>query len=100
MTTDQLLLLFFGIPLSILGMGLRRALGGRGILLLFFSGTAAGLYALLLEAFLHRLGHGLPLPGPPAQGLVHGYGLFALGGGLLGALGAVLVRFRGQGVTP
>ena len=100
MTTDQLLLLFFGIPLSVLGMGLRRALKGRGILLLLFSGTAAGIYALLLESFLHHIGHGLPLPGTPTQGLVHGYGLFALGGGLIGALGAVLVRFRGQGMAP
>ena len=100
MTSEQLLLLFFGIPLSILGMGLRRALGPRGILLLLISGTAAGIYALFLEAILRRMGHGLPLPGRPGQGLAHAWGLFALGGGLVGALGGALVRYRGRGLNP
>lgn len=100
LTTIQLLVLFFGLPLSILGAGLRRALGGRGVLLLLLCGTVAGAYDLALEAVLHRLGHGLPLPVLHGEGIVRGFGLFAIGAGLVGGLGGALVRFRGRGLNP
>ena len=96
MSKEELLLLFFGMPLSILGLGLRRTLKGPGTLLLLFIGTVAGVYALALEGALHRLGHGLPLPAA-GEGLIRGFGPFALSGGLVGGLGAALVRYRGRG---
>ena len=100
MTTEQLLLLFFGLPLSILGMGLRRALGARGYLLMLLGATAAAAYDLVLEDALRRYGHGLPIPDPFGRGMLRAFGLFVLGGALLGALGGVLVRYRGRGLTP
>jgi uncharacterized membrane protein YbhN (UPF0104 family) len=97
MTNDQLLLLFFGMPLAILGMGLRRALGPRGLLLMLLAAAATAIYGLLLQAGLQRLGHGLPLPGLAARGMIRGFGPFCLGISLIGALGGVMMRFRGQG---
>jgi hypothetical protein len=97
LTNDQLLLLFFGLPLAILGMGLRRALGSQGFLLMLLAATVAAAYCVLVETGLRHLGHGLPLPGEAARGLVRGFGPFALGTALIGALGGVMVRFRGHG---
>jgi hypothetical protein len=98
MTSDQILLLFFGLPLAILGLGLRRALGRR-LPLVLIAGMTAGFYGLLLETVLRRLGHGLPLPLLPGQSLARGFGLFGLAAGLLGALGGVLLRYRGRGAA-
>lgn len=97
MTSDKLLLLFFGLPLAILGMGMRRALGLRGFGSMLFGSMAVGAYGILLEIVLRRSGHGLPLPASAAGDFLRGFGLFALGGALLGSLGGILVRFRGHG---
>jgi hypothetical protein len=96
MTADQVLLLFFGLPLAILGLGLRRALGRR-LPLLLLAGTAAAAYGLVLETALHRLGHGLPLPVLGGQTMARGFGLFCLAAGILGALAGALLRYRGRG---
>jgi hypothetical protein len=99
MTHDQILLLFFGLPLAILGLGLRRALG-RKMLLVLLGGAVAGVFGLVLETALVRAGHGLALPLAPGQSLGRSEGLFCLAAALLGALGAVLLRYRGRGMAP
>jgi hypothetical protein len=100
MTDHQLLLLFFGLPLAILGMGLRRALGWRALFLLILVSGGVAIYAVLLEAGLRAAGIGLPLAGAAARGIVLGFGPYAIGAALLGGLGGVLLRFQGRGATP
>jgi len=96
MSSDQILLLFFGLPLAILGVGLRRALGPR-ILLVLLAGAAAACYALILETALLRSGRGLPLPMIPGGSVARAFGLYCLAAGILGALAATLLRLRGKG---
>ena len=96
-TSDHIFFLFLGLPLSILGMGLRRALGAKRMGLLLLGASFVAIYDLLLEAGLRRIGHGFPLPAAGGAGMLRGLGLFTLGGALLGALGGVLMRFRGRG---
>ena len=96
MSSDQILLLFFGLPLAILGMGLRRALG-RNFVLILLAGSAAAAYGLILETYLSRMGRGLPLPVSPQESIARGFGLYCLGAALLGALAGTLLRYRGRG---
>jgi hypothetical protein len=93
----QLLLLFFGLPLVILGMGLRRATGNKGFLLVLLTASLVAVYAGLLEAGLRAAGHGLPLPGARTAGLSRGFGLYALSASILGALGGIMMRYRTRG---
>jgi hypothetical protein len=98
-TDDQLLLMFFGVPLAVLGIGLRRALGNLALLAVILVSGALAAYAILLEWSLRLIGYGLPLPGVRAQGLVRGFGPFCIGATLLGALAGVLLRYQGRGST-
>jgi hypothetical protein len=99
MSDAQLLLMFFGLPLAILGVGLRRALGNLALLFVVLVSTVVTGYAVLLEFWLGAAGHGLPLPGLRAHGLVRGFGPFCLGAVLLGALAGILIRYQGRGAV-
>lgn len=100
MSAAQILLLFFGLPLAILVMGLRRAIGAGRMLVLVLGAGALGTYGLLLKMVTSRTGGSTWAPVPddlpaPARELV-----WIGAAALLGMLGAALVRFRGQGSMP
>lgn len=97
MTQDQILLLFFGLPLAVLGVGIRRSVGGVAFLLVLLVSLLATAYAVGLDAVLQSEGLVSPAPGAAARGLVRGFGPMAWGACLLGALGAALLRHRGAG---
>ena len=106
MTFDQLALVFFGIPLAVMALGLRRSLGPRGIVLVLIAALIVTVYAGFLETSLRRIGADLPVPArefvsapadPGRRGAVSRMGLLHLSGALLGSLSGVLIRFRGEG---
>ena len=105
MTPYRLLLLFFGIPLSVLTMGLRRAIGARAMALIFLGANAVALYAVGMETLLHHFGLAFPLPSMQVDGFHASRDLFrlvgpiAVAGAWLGTLGCVLVRTRRKGET-
>jgi hypothetical protein len=96
MDTLQILALFFGLPLAIFGLGLRRAIGTGRMLSLVLASSAVGAYALLVEWALRRAGVGLPVPAHPGWGWGRVLFPFCAGAAFLGALGVVLVRFRAR----
>ena len=103
MTPYKLILLFFGLPLSVLTLGLRRGLGTRALALLFLGANGVALYALAVEAMLRQFGWGLPLPSMETDGFhasrdfLRLFGPTVLAGAWLGTLGGVLVRLRRRG---
>jgi hypothetical protein len=97
MTSDQLLMLFFGLPLGVLAMGLRRGLGGRGSLLLVPVCLLVALYGFGLERVAHAWGLGLPAPVRPGSGPVRAFLPFCVAAVLVGAYGAAMVRLRRRG---
>ncbi len=110
MSSNQILLMFFGLPLAILGVGMRRTIGSRATLYLLLVSTGLAVYAVLVESVLRAAGHGLPIPmrafgevPAPAPSVVdlarHLFG-FSLVAVLLGVFGGALVRYRGRGSDP
>lgn len=97
MTSDQLLMLFFGLPLAVLSMGLRRGLGTRGSLLLLPVCLLVAAYGFGLEWAARALGHGLPMPVRAGSGSARAFAPFCLAAVLVGAYGASLVRLRRDG---
>ncbi len=97
MTHDQILLLFFGLPLAVLGMGIRRSTGGGAFLLMLLGAVLVLVYAVGVDAVLQYFNLAPEPPGTAARGLVRGFGPIAWGAGMLGALGAALLRHRGAG---
>jgi hypothetical protein len=104
LTFAQIVALFYGLPLAVLGLGIRRSLGAKGIAAVLGSALVVGVYGTLLECGLHWTGHGLAVPRAGSSGeLALMY--FALrrvlpiylGGALLGALTGALMRHRGEG---
>ncbi len=97
MTAAQILMLFLGLPLAILAMGLRRALGGRRFLILVLCAAGIALYDLLVGQILTRLGvEAWSFVGDDPAGRRQTF--LAVGGcAWLGMLAAVLLRFRGRG---
>lgn len=96
MDAPRIYLLFFGLPLAILGLGLRRAVGSARMLALVALSAAVGLYGLLAEEVMQRIGHGLPAPLHESWSRAHALLPLCVGAALLGALGVVLVRFRAR----
>ena len=62
MSFDQITLVFYGLPIAVLAMGLRRSLGLRGTLLVGLAAAVVTLYGVLLDAGLRRYGIDLPVP--------------------------------------
>jgi len=92
----EILFLFFGMPLVILGMGLRRGLGPRRVLLLFLLSGAVGLYATMVESILRAEGRGLPIPAYRDWNAVRVLAAFLLPAATLGTLAGVLLRIRDE----
>ena len=92
----QIFALFFGIPLAILGLGLRHAIGTRRMLALLLLSSAVGLYGLLVESVLRMFGVDLPAPTHASWGSARVFLPFCVASAILGAFGVVLVRFRAR----
>ncbi len=97
MTHDQIFLLFFGLPLAVLGMGIRRSTGSGAFLFMLLGALLVSVWALGLDAALQQVDLAPDPPGTAARGLLRGFGPMAWGTGMLGALGAALLRHRGHG---
>lgn len=93
----QIYFIFFGLPLVILGLGMRRAIGAPRMLLLILVSTVIGLYGLLAEMIAAALGHGLPVPTHAAWGRARMLLPVCVAAAILGALGVVLIRCRTRG---
>jgi len=97
LSVHEVTLLLLGIPVSVLGIGLRRAMGVRGQVLLIGAAIAAGLYGALVQQLLGTLGAEPGLRAATLRETVRDFSPAMAGGVLIGGLGAVLLRFRGRG---
>jgi hypothetical protein len=93
----QILLLFFGLPVAVLGLGLRRAVGAARMLGLVLASSAVGAYALVAEWAARHADPVLPAPLHPGWDWPRTLFPFCVAAALLGGLGVVLIRFRAGG---
>ncbi len=100
MTADQLALLYFGLPLAVLGIGLRHGMGTRSSLLVVPLCLLVAGYGLGVEWMARQLGLDLPAPVRVGNGPTRSLAPFVVFSVLLGAYGAAMVRFRRRGNDP
>jgi len=94
MTAEQILLLFFGLPVSVLTLGMRRGLGIRGLLKVL--GTAL-VVSGLGWFWMRVLGHPLAEEAGAGGTIVWTVVAYLSGSALVGSLGGALVRLQGHG---